>query len=81
MRDEAVVVNSDEFTDERVRLNPASLADSHSLLDLYKRTDEAAISNCASIEIDRLHNRGVFTECHINNPCMPDFWPFHEALA
>ena len=81
MRNEALVAERYEFTDECVRLNPASLANSHSLLYLYKRTDEAAISNRAPIEINRLHNCDVFTECHINNPCMPDFWPFHEALA
>jgi hypothetical protein len=81
MRNEAVVVNSDEFTDECVRLNPASLADRHSLLYLYKWTDEAAISNRAPIEIDWLDHRDVFTECYVDNPCVTDFRLWHEALA
>ena len=81
MRNEAVVANGYELTDECVRLNPASFADSHSLLYLYKWPDEAAISNRAPIEIDRLHNRNVFTKRYIDNPCVADFWLCHKGLA
>jgi hypothetical protein len=62
-------------------LDPASLSDSHSLLDLYEWADEAAISNCASIKIDRLHDRDVFTKRYVDNPCMADFWLCHKGLA
>ena len=68
MRYEALVAERYEFTDECVRLNPASLADSHSLLYLHKWPDEAAISNRAPIKIDRLDHRNVFTERYIDNP-------------
>jgi len=64
-----------------VRLNPASLPDRYSLLDLYEWPDEAVISDCASIEIYRLHDRDVLTKRYINNPCMPDFWLCHKDLA
>jgi hypothetical protein len=77
MRNEAVIANGDEIADKCVRLNPASLADIHSLLYLYKWTNEAAISNRAPIEIDRLHHRDVFTEGYIDNPRVTDFWPCH----
>ena len=81
MRNEAVIANGDELTDECVRLNPASLADIHSLLYLYKWPDEAAISNRAPIEINRLHHGDVFTKGYIDNPCVTDFWPCHEPVA
>lgn len=67
VRNEAVVANCNELTNKRVRLNPASLPDSYSLLYLYKRPDEATIANRASIEIDRLHDRDVFTKRYIDN--------------
>ena len=81
MRNEALVAERYELTDECVRLNPASFADSHSLLYLYKWADEATISNRAPIEIDRLHHCDVFAEGYIDNPCVTDFWLCHEALA
>ena len=81
MRNEAFVSDRYELTDERVRLDPASLSDSYSLLDLYERADKAGISNCASIEIDRLYDRDVFTKCYVDNPCMADFWLCHKGLA
>jgi hypothetical protein len=64
-----------------VRLNPASLPDSYSLLYLYEWADEAGISNCASIEIDRLHHRDSFAECYIDNSRVTDFCLCHKALA
>jgi len=81
MRNEALVSDRYELTDKCVRLNPASLADIHSLLYLYEWADEAGISNCAPIEIDRLHHRDVFSKRYIDDPCMPDFWLCHERLA
>ena len=60
MRNEALVSYGYELTDEGVRLNPASLPDCYSFLYLYEWADEAVISDCASIEIDRLHHRDGF---------------------
>jgi hypothetical protein len=81
MRNEALVADSDEFADECVRLNPATLANIYSLLYLNKWAYKRLIINRAPIEINRLHNRNVFTKRYINNPCVTDFWPCHEALA
>lgn len=81
MRNEAVIANGDEIADERVRLNPASFAYSHSFLYLYKWADETVISNRAPIEIDRLHHRNVFTKRYIDNPCMADFWLCQKGLV
>jgi hypothetical protein len=64
-----------------VRLNPAPFADLYALLYLHKRPNEATISNRAPIEIDRLHNLHVFTECYIDNCCIADFWLCHEGLG
>ena len=74
MRNEAVVTDRDEFADERVRLNPASLADVYALLYLDKWPDEAAVSNRAPIEIDRLYDSDVFTKLNIDNSCVTDLW-------
>jgi len=71
---EAFVSDGYELTDECVRLNPASLADIHALLYLYKWPDEAAVSNRAPIEINRLHDDDVFTKLNIYNPCATDLW-------
>lgn len=81
MRNEALVAERYEFTDECVRLNPAPLADLYSLLYLYKWSNEAAISNRAPIEINRLDNRNVFTKRDVNNTCMANFWLCHKSLA
>jgi hypothetical protein len=64
-----------------VRLNPASFPDGYSLLYLYEWADEAAISNCASIEINWLHNRNVFPKRYVSNPSVADFWLCHKDLA
>jgi hypothetical protein len=79
--DEAVIPDHHELTDERVRLNPASLTDIYSLLYFNEGSDEAILSNRATMEIDGLHNRDVFTERDIDYTCMLDFWLCHEGLA
>jgi hypothetical protein len=57
-----------------MRLNPAPLANIYSLLYLHKWSDEAAVSDVAAIEIDRLHHSDAFTERHIDNACLANFW-------
>jgi len=81
MRNEAFVSDCYELTDKRVRLDPASLPDGYSLLYLYEWANEAAISNCASIEIYRLHYGDGFTKRYIDNPGLPDFWLCNNDLA
>ena len=80
MRDEAFVSNRYELTDESVRLDPASLSDNYALLYLYEWTNEAAISNRAPIEIDRLYDGDVFTKLNIDNPCVTDLWLCDKGL-
>ena len=78
---EALVSDRYELTDECVRLNPASLADLYALLYLYEWTNEAAVSNRAPIEIDRLYDGDVFTKLNIYNSGMTDFWLYQRGLA
>jgi len=68
VRNEAVVSDRYELTNKRVRLNPAPFANLYSLLYLYKRPDEGTIANRASIEVDRLDDRDVFTKRYIDDP-------------
>jgi hypothetical protein len=77
---EALVSDCYQLTDECVRLNPASLADIYALLYLYEWTNEAAVSNRAPIEIDRLYDGDVFTEINIYNSCVADLWLCQKAL-
>ena len=78
---EAVVSDRYELTDECVRLNPASLADLYALLDFYEWTNEAAVSNRTSIEIDRLYDSDLFTKLNIDNSCVTDLWLCRKGLA
>jgi hypothetical protein len=78
---EALVSDGYKLTDECVRLNPASLADLYALLYLYKWTNEAAVSNRASIEIDRLYDSDVFTKLNIYNSGVTDLWLCQKGLA
>jgi len=71
---EAFVPDGYELTDECVRLNSASLTDIYALLYLYEWTNEAAVSNRAPIEIDRLYDGDVFTKLNIDNSCVTDLW-------
>jgi hypothetical protein len=50
-------------------------------LYLNERSDEAGIANCTSIEIDRLHDRDVFTKRYIYNASMADFWLCHKPFV
>jgi hypothetical protein len=72
MRNEAIIPDGDQLTDEGVRLNPAALTYLCSFLYLHKWPNEAAISNRATIEIDRLHDGDVLTKLNVVNPRMPD---------
>jgi hypothetical protein len=49
MGDEAVVTDRNEFANERVRLNPAPLADGYSLLYLNERADERVITDVTTV--------------------------------
>ena len=62
MRNKTVIPNGDEFTDKRMRLDPAALADGGSFLDFNERADECLISDPAAIKIYRLNNGNVFAE-------------------
>ncbi len=67
MRNEAIIPDGDQLTDEGVRLNTAALTYLRCFLYLDKRPDEAAISNRATIEIDRLYDDDVLTKLNVDN--------------
>ena len=71
MRNEAIIPNDDQLTDEGVRLNTAALTYLCSFLYLDERPDEALISNRATIEINWLHDSDVLTKLNIDNPRVP----------
>jgi len=68
VRNEAIVPDRNQFADERVRLNPAALTYLRRFLYLDEWPNEAAISNCATIQIDWLYDGDVLTELNIDNP-------------
>ena len=71
MRNEAVIPDGDQLTDEGVRLNTAPLTYLCSFLYLDEWPDEALISNRATIEINWLHDGDVLTKLNIDNPRVP----------
>jgi hypothetical protein len=73
MRNEAVIPDRHELTDEGVRLNTAALAYPNRFLYFDERTDKAAISNRTTIEIHWLDDDDVLTKLNIDNPSTPDF--------
>jgi hypothetical protein len=73
MRNEAIVPDGDQLTDEGVRLNTAALAYPNRFLYFDERTDKAAISNRATIDIHWLDDDDVLTKLNIDNPSTPDF--------
>ena len=67
VRNEAIISDGDQLTDEGVRLNTTALTYFRSFLYLNERPDEAAISNRATIEIDRLYDDDVLTKLNVDN--------------
>ena len=72
VRNEAIIPDRDQIADKRVRLNPASLADGCSVLYLNEWSNEAAIPNRATVEIDRLYDGHILTELNVNYSSLPD---------
>jgi hypothetical protein len=68
VRNEAVVTDRDEFADERMRLNPASLADGYSLLYFNERSDEGILANVTAIQVCGLYNGHIRAELYVNEP-------------
>ena len=82
MRNEAVVADSHELTDEGVGLNPAALADRCSFLDLNERSDESIVADIAAVEICRLYNGHICAELNVNEPncTAPDWCSYGRIL-
>jgi len=70
MRNEAIVPDRDEVTDECVRLNSAPLTDRSALLYLDKGANEAVVAYGAPVEVDGLHHGHVPPELNIDNSGM-----------
>ena len=61
-------------------MNPAASADGYPLLYLDEWSNETAISNRATIEIDRLYDSDILTKLNIDNSGMPDLGPRPAGL-
>jgi hypothetical protein len=72
MRNEAIIPDRDQLTDEGVRLNTAAPTYLCSFLYLDEWPDEALISNRAAIEINWLHDGDVLTKLNVDNPRVPN---------
>jgi len=81
MRNEAIVANRHKFTDKRVGLNFASLADVYSLLYFNKGADKGSIANHAPIEIDGLYDCDAFAKLNIDNPNVSKFRRSHKVFG
>lgn len=81
MRNEAIVANRHKFTDKRVGLNFASLADVYSLLYFNEGPDKGSIANHAPIEIDGLHDCDAFAKLNIDNPNVSKFRRSHKVFG
>jgi hypothetical protein len=79
VRDEAVVTDRDEFANEGVRLDPASLADNCPLLNLNERSDEGIVPNVAAIQIYRLYDGHIPAELYVNQSDTTAFNGAHVA--
>ena len=81
VRNEAILPDRNQFAYERVRLNPAPLTDSYAPLYLDEGSNEAAICDDATIQIDRLHHSDIFSESDIDDRGITDFWLRHDSVA
>ena len=70
VRDETIVADSHQLADKCMRLDPASLTDLYTFLDLDKRADEALVANLTAIKVYRLDNSDVFAKPDIDNAHM-----------
>jgi hypothetical protein len=70
VRDEAIVTDGYQVTDEGVRLNPAAFANICTFLYLNEGANEAVIVNFAAVEIDRLYDSYVLTKANIGDSDM-----------
>jgi hypothetical protein len=68
--DETVLSDSDELTDERVRLNAASFSNNDAALNLYEWPDKAIVRDSTAIEVNRFNDRDPLAKIHIDNTCL-----------
>jgi hypothetical protein len=68
MRNETVVPDGNQLTNERVRLNSAAFSDHCSSLYLYERSDESFIADLATVEVCRLYHSHICAELHVDDP-------------
>jgi hypothetical protein len=68
MRNETVVPSRNQFAYERVGLNPATLTNDCSLLDLNERPDEGIIADVAAVQVCRLDDSHIRAELYVDEP-------------
>jgi hypothetical protein len=68
MRDKAVIAYCHQVAYESMRLDPATPAYDRASLYLDKWPNKSPFSDCASIQVDRLHNLDVLAKRHVDHP-------------
>ncbi len=67
MSDEAIIADSDKFTDKSMRLHFGPFTDNDVFLDLNKGANKGIITNLATIQIHWLNNGDITTKLHVVN--------------
>ena len=73
VRNETIVSNRDAIADERVGLNPASSADTYSLLYFHERSHEGFVADGAPIKINRLDENNPLAKLNIDDADLSNF--------
>jgi len=68
VRNKTIVSQHNKLTDECVRLDPASLTDAHSSLNLNERSHKGLITNTTSVKVSGLYDYDILTEGYPDYP-------------
>jgi hypothetical protein len=81
VRDETVITDCDEITYERVRLDPASVTDLCSSLDLHEWSNEGVIADFAAVEVHRFYDDDIVAESDVHDTHRTELDVIHTAIA
>ena len=73
MRDEAIIADRDQLTNEGMGLNTGALANDHAALDLNEGPDKDSVAQGASVQVDRLDNGDALAKGDINEAGLVNF--------
>jgi len=66
MRDEAIITNRDQLTNEGVGLNAGAFANDNAALDLNEGPDKDSVAQGASVQVDWLDDGDALAKSDIN---------------